>query len=105
MAFRVGMKVTCIDDVFWSGRDPRCNYPVKGDIYTIRSFDHNRPGCESPVGLRLEEIINPILPYPGGDDETSFPPWRFRPLIERKTDTGMAILRKLLDGNKIEERV
>lgn len=82
--FRVGQKVVCVNDVFKRPKRPNVIRPIKGTIYHIRNFDYNRPFCEDPIGVRLIEIINPILSYNCGMDETSFPCWRFKPV--RETD-------------------
>src|SRR3954462_11806790 len=101
MAFRVGQKVVCVNPKILVHPDKSSPALVLNGIYTIRQlgiFPDGQPG------MTLNEIHG--LPFPGNCfGEWAFHTTRFRPVIERKTDTGMAILRKLLDGNKIEEKV
>lgn len=95
MAFRVGQKVVLIKDV-WKDHLWMLipNRPILGVTYTVRSC-----GISSSSGPRLllEEISNPDGPWRCSIKEGSFPEQRFRPLIEKSTDTGMAILREILD--------
>jgi len=71
--FKVGQKVVCVDDENIIAFQNE-NTPIKGRIYTIRSF--------YGTSIRLEEVINPILTYCDCTDECAFKPHRFRPLIE-----------------------
>jgi hypothetical protein len=52
-------------------------YPVKQVIYTVRAIVRNDEGKS---GVRLEEIINPILPYGSRMAEKAFRVERFREL-------------------------
>lgn len=98
--FRIGQKVVCVDD------RPREFYQqptllVKGQIYTIRGF------TESPIdgaGLLLEEIIINAKPFTNGQ-ERGYLPRRFRPAVERKTDTGFSILEEIRKRESVEEHV
>ena len=82
--FRVGQKVVCVDAT------PR-DYPVclvtEGKIYTIHSILGERRS------VRLVEVtgLNPFHDFYAD---------RFRPLVSRSTETGMAILRDLLKTTK-----
>jgi len=104
MAFRVGMKVVCIYAGRWDAVSAYGDeiWPVKDQVYTIRSIqDYPSHGL---TGLRLAEIRNPVRNYPpNGLMEPSFLSDRFRPVVDRKTDTGMAILKKILENH--EEKV
>jgi hypothetical protein len=54
--------------------------------------------------LYLNEIVNAICHFDDGDvGEHPFWIGRFRPVVERKTDTGMAILTKILDDARAKE--
>lgn len=103
MAFRVGQKVVCVKSRRYGGTGAEI-MPVKGNVYTVRGIDLNRPGCNCEVGLWLEEITNPPMDYRGGIEECSFDATRFRPLVEKKTETGMAILREILDRETITDK-
>lgn len=99
MAFRVGQKVVCVDDA-----PPRfCdklhmpNWLTKGAQYTIRK------SCPE-FGVHLFEVVNPIADFFEKRGEGHWDPARFRPLIEKKTETGMAILQEILDRESIEDR-
>ena len=83
--FRVGEKVVCVDaDENW--------FLTQDAIYTIVGIlPGNFRQCD---GLHLAEIAHP--------SGLAFYASRFRPIVERKTDTGMAILQKLLQP-KTEE--
>lgn len=104
MAFRVGQKVVCIsDDWEFRARAYANTLPQAKAVYTVREILDLPTGC----GLTLEEIRD-LVRWP--DKPASEAAWTsraFRPLIDKSTDTGMAILRKLLDPahHKITETV
>jgi hypothetical protein len=56
----------------------------------------------------LEEIINPVRGWRirGQCKEVEYGFWsaRFRPLIERKTDAGMVILREIIDRESHQDK-
>lgn len=89
MSFHVGQRVVCIDD--GPGLNP-IGPLCKGQIYTIRGFSNDPRDPE--LGVYLEEILN-LHPFHGV--EINYRASRFRPVIERSTETGMAILRKVAD--------
>lgn len=88
MTFRVGQKVVCVET--WSptagqGYGDEVG-PIEGQIYTIRAigcFNSSYPGM---LLCRLHEIINPVRDYAEGRDEGAFGAFRFRPIVNRKTD-------------------
>jgi hypothetical protein len=90
MAFRVGQKVVCVDA---NSNDPRCGPGWRADplrngaIYTIAGFGTSKFG---ETCLLLEEAKNTAMHQYG------YHPRRFRPLTERSTEAGMAILRSYL---------
>lgn len=93
MNFRVGQKVVCVD----ANCDPNRMFLysaalVEGEVYTIREILNDDFGVP---GVFLEEVIGAARLSDG--KEFGFYARRFRPLVERKTDTGMAILKSVLD--------
>lgn len=101
MAFRVGMKVCCIDDVVhteWHRPDIKYIGNLdglrKGQVYTVRGMfmDHT----EGRTMLRLVEIERNIW----CGFEVGYSPLRFRPVVERKTD--ISIFQKLLVHSEME---
>lgn len=99
MMFRVGEKVICIDDDFAVSREDWEVYPQLNGIYTIRWIDPGDDACF----LWLVEIVNPIAEYEGEIGEASFDAENFRPLVERKTETGFKILEGILHGAPVKE--
>lgn len=97
MAFYVGQKVVCVDDAEIGGIWV-ADAPVEGEIYTITGqltvnvYGQNRPG------LLLSEIKN-CDGFLGAYCST-----RFRPIIEKSTDAGMAILHEIIDRESHDER-
>lgn len=92
MNFRIGQKVVCIDGD-WILREGTVA-PREGETYTVRDklFEGTCPS------LRFVEIVNQPISYSNtpGPIEPAFDAECFRPVVERKTDTGMAILTKIL---------
>lgn len=93
MSFHVGQKVVCIstDDGFDDDGStaiwPDC---IKvGTILTLRGIDPGYIPEYGVVGLVFEEFVDA--------DDSPFLANCFRPVIERSTETGMAILRKVAD--------
>lgn len=108
MAFHVGQKVVCVlDFTDKSPTDARMmpglgwldNGPKRGAVYTIRSISTDEDGCY----IRLAEILNPERNYLYGRMEPMFTIKRFRPLAEKKTETGMAILQEILNRETITD--
>lgn len=102
MAFRVGQKVVCVDDSGWESWRASWLLPVTGTTYTIRSIGHAYTNETQEPCIRLEELRNREAQVPG--QEPNFRASRFRPLVERKTETGMAILREILDRESHQNR-
>jgi len=90
MAWRVGMKVVCVDDL---ERDQfvgvYSNHPAiggldglrKNSIYTVRAIAVERDG---EAVLFLNEITRSYCPTERR--EAAFSAWRFRPVVEREYD-------------------
>lgn len=94
--FRVGQKVVCVDAS--PGRHTFIRYLKRGAIYTIRGIDTE----SGQYGVWLQEVILPVIaPW---KLEMSFMPTRFRPIVEKSTDTGMAVLREILDRESFDEK-
>lgn len=85
MNFRVGQKVVCVDaspkptlGIAWTFE----SLPIReGEIYTIVGTE-TRGGF---LGVYLHEVKSNGPPFNDGG-ERSFWPFRFRPIIEKKTD-------------------
>ncbi len=116
MAFHVGQKVVCIDANFspdwhtipWSTTGTLAILPTQGTIYTVRGSKiwHFKDSGDQ-LGLYLNEVVNPPGNFKWGKMEHPFAAWRFRPVVERNTEAGMAVLRKIADdaSKKITEKV
>jgi hypothetical protein len=94
MVFRVGQKVVCID----ADGAPRLSL---GAIYTIKDIDGPRlfswrGRIYENVGIYLEEAICE-------DGHKGFAPFRFRPVVETKTD--ISIFQKMLTPKKEKSNV
>lgn len=88
--FKVSDKVVCVKRGAWVGtRDKRqrAHGPIYGCVYRIQKIE---PDFDS-VYLRFAEFANRSFRYD-----------RFRPAVERGTETGMTILRKILTEKKVE---
>jgi len=94
MAFRVGMKVVCVKE------GDGTNMAKVGHVYTIHGFVRGwHSSTRTTQGLLFVEIPAPAPPYLG------YAASRFRPIVERKTDTGFAILTEILNGQRMPEKV
>lgn len=86
--FHVGQKVVFVDEAGLTTRERKIalygiKYPDVSGTYIVREvlIWDGRP-C-----IRLCEITNPKVLYENeGESEQAFAAWRFRPVIERKTD-------------------
>lgn len=98
MHFRVGQKVVCVDAspsaVFrrWCG-----DVPVKGQVYTVRGIRvSTHPMWTGALLLLLAEIKNVTT---DGDGYRAF---RFRPVVERKTD--ISVFTAMLKETHVKEQ-
>lgn len=111
--FRVGQKVVRVDDAVihkdgliarrYDGRVVKIGSDLsglhKGTIYTIDAIDlPYYPSVSAAACLVLKEI-NRGHPVVRGFCST-----RFRPIVEKSTDTGMAVLREILDRESFDEK-
>lgn len=101
MAFHVGQKVVCVDaDSPVPGEAPDSVWGtgeavVTGQTYTVRRF-YLRKGHPT---LWLDEVCrNPSSVVHWGVD-VGYGAWRFRPVIERKTD--ISIFTAMLTPNRV----
>lgn len=102
MAFRIGQKVVCIDQKNSSLSDVRHSLALQeGNIYTIRAVGliHGRDPAKNPCVL-IEERAR----QDGADEDCPIWASRFRPLIEKYTASGMAILREIIDRENINDK-
>lgn len=95
MAFHIGQKAVCVDD---DNRNQRAggrdvNFWLKvGNIYIVRKVSTLKRNLVWLQGINRRET------YLGEDwSDSGFWADRFRPLIERKTESGVAVLRKIAD--------
>lgn len=87
MSFHVGQKVVCVDDTPTPGFTWGTGWrPIKDEIYTIAA-----------IGLRGFHGPYQCVKLREQTGDWRFKASRFRPLIQRSTETGMAILRKVAD--------
>jgi hypothetical protein len=92
--FYVGQKVVCVDD-----RSPDLNWehPVSaGEVYTVQwagVYQFRCTGRPTLLAVRLFEVIRE---WPDGN--TPLGAYRFRPVVERKTD--ISIFTKMLTPNE-----
>lgn len=96
MAFRVGQRVVCVNDKFSGQWRIVATTPKLRSVYEIREVLnwHFKEG--TAPALRLVEIVNPEINWSDApQDEPAFAIWRFRPVVEGKTDAGMAILEQI----------
>lgn len=104
MTFHVNQKVVCVETWNLNGEGHGHEIgPVKGVIYTIKEIGVGlSPRCPDTTAVRLIEIVNPAVAYREGVYEPSFKATRFRPLVIKSTETGMAILRRALEPKQME---
>lgn len=97
MTFWVGQKVVCVREAphaIWAD----CVYPRFHEVYMIRTLRVN-PRTQS-LNCLVVEIVNPERDAPpDGFGEPYFGIWRFRPIVERKTD--ISIFTKMLKRDKV----
>ena len=92
--FRIGQKVVCVDvsPFKFDGTLPPLR---KGAVYTVTGHVQGIliTLAEQP-GVRTDGVMDP---------KTGFLPMRFRPVQEKSTDAGMAILKEILDRETVKE--
>ena len=100
MAFHIGQKVVCVD-ARETGIDR--NVLTKGAVYTVRwigpraSTHPTLPEMNTPLAIRLIEVPRRT------HSDNPFSIARFRPVVEKSTESGMAILREILDRETIKD--
>ena len=104
--FHVGQKVVCADlRIFGNGRQEAASFLTLGDVYEIRwvgVLPYEPDRLDGPTGVRLVEIIREESPNPAFSDYP-FASWRFRPVVQRKTDTGFAVLEDILKRESVPD--
>ena len=103
MSFHVGQKVVCVDSDSRHGINDGCRWlPGEeihvGQIYTISRLWVDAKGY-LVVDLFEKKRVQGWWPY-----EVGYMRERFRPLVTKSTETGMAILREILDRESVDER-
>lgn len=107
MAFRVGQKVVCVDD------DPKNhgNWTAPTDLETLHGLTRGHVYTVQKIGsyrgaacVWIAEIQRPTPDTCKQFGEAGFSSRRFRPVVEKSTDSGMAILREILDRETIKDR-
>jgi hypothetical protein len=101
MMFNIGQKVVCVFHMPPSQRREWAIYAERGEIYTVREIYTTSRG---KVNLLLREIINEPRMSEDGFMEWGFKADAFRPIVEKKTDAGMAILKEILERETISDR-
>jgi hypothetical protein len=104
--FQIGQKVECLCDD-WQAKRFMQAWPVAGKIYVVRGFYD----VGHRLGLYLHGVHNEPRPWIDGFAEAAFATinpdgqLNFRPVIERKTETDITELKKLLapSPRKLEE--
>ena len=85
MTFHVGQKVVCVRAADLRSECNVYGYPVEGNTYTI-----------SAIGIRFEELMVDVAEITGYASPLGWRADRFRPLVSRSTEAGVAALRTLL---------
>jgi len=97
--FHEGQKVICVEDDFiipgWA-LGLNINFPVKGQIYTIKAIYVYPHHDETYYGFVLHEIVNKWFPFLSvSNGQPTFSSECFRPLEEQKTD--ISVFTQILD--------
>lgn len=92
MNFRIGQKVVCVGR--WLYFPEIVHYPEFSKIYTVRGKRLCPWNRQTPVGLLLEEIVNPVVTCLDGTDEPAWDATAFRPLVTKKTD--ISVFKRML---------
>lgn len=95
--FKMGQKVVCVDDSHRRpAHEPASLYIRAGQVYTIRWVGECpfEPWREEGPCVRLCEVVRPNNEREEWSD-FPFRASRFRAVVERKTDTGFAVLEEI----------
>ena len=88
--FRVGQRVVCINDDWHDEFRRETSGPNRGSVNTI-----------AEIGYHPDWPYLVLLGLNGWSDPPYYSAAHFRPAVERGTEAGMAILRKLLNKEKV----
>jgi len=108
--FRIGQKVVCVRN-FPVGQEVRYSTGARsnkiqiGSVYTIREVDTRAVHLHGVACVRLVEVVNDVQQTTVGPWERGYPATSFRPVVERGSETGMAILREILERESHQDRV
>lgn len=106
--FRIGQKVVTVSrpDLY----DPSAPRITKrfpgGVVVTIRDIDFRgvERGIHPAATIRLEEAVHDVMNTILGTWEPGYDIRCFRPIVEKKTDAGMAILQEILRRETVDDR-
>lgn len=94
MTFYVGQMCECIGQL----RSKHGDVPGVGSTYTVRGYDFDSDGYQF---ILLVEIVNPEHRFDDGSiSEICFDARAFRPLVEKGTGKGVALLKEIVEGTK-----
>ncbi len=96
--FRIGQKVVCVEDRAEAAGDILDGWIKAGNIYVIRSMEF----CpvQNRLGVRVEGVILPTNPF-FNDEENLIEAFRFRPIVEKKTD--ISVFEEILRRETIDD--
>lgn len=97
MSFHVGQKVVGVNSPKLAKANVVGMHDIAGKVFTVREIAPEYLPAHGMVGIRVEEIRGDLVRFKGALFEPAFLAHSFRPLQERSTETGMAILRKVAD--------
>jgi hypothetical protein len=98
--FHVGQKVVCVDASVTYSWAPGAEI-IEGAVYTVRGLGLDVTG---QPGLRLHEVelTGPFGHVSNGPyKDKCYRATRFRPVIERKTNTGFAVLEEIRNRESV----
>ena len=95
--FHLGQKIVCVGQI--TPTHYQETLPVVGQTYVVRDLFENGIG----KGVRLNEILNKENLYTDGLMEAAFNIKKFRPVIEKSTDAGMAVLNEILKRETVDD--
>ncbi len=104
MAFHVGQKVVCVDDLNvnygpWHGYGDLDGLR-RGTVYTVRACREYR-GCMAIWVHELSRPMRGLIEESLG--EPGYAVCRFRPVIERKSQTDIGVFLEILDRETIRD--
>ena len=100
-----GDRVVCVDDSWGQGISPYKKCPlIMGRVYEIASIIMSDGVGPSGDGVLPSAVVVGLPnPYFRSGEELGFDVARFRPVQTKSTETGMAILKRILNGAPVSE--